>query len=58
MTSLDKEVAVAKDRTALQQTDAMLAELQKMPRVEIVAGVIDMLLDCRAAYSAKLSNPA
>ncbi len=54
MSGLDGDVAFAREALTLQETDAMLAELQQMPRVELVMGLIDLLLDCRAAYSANV----
>lgn len=41
-------VAAIDDRPALDQTDALLAELQQMPRDPFVTEVIDALLDYRA----------
>ena len=58
MNALDRDVAVAGKSTALQATDALLAELQQMPRVQLVMGLIDLLLDCRVAYCAKPSGHA
>jgi hypothetical protein len=40
-------VSALDDRPALDQTDAMLAELQQMPRDYFVVEVIDALLDYR-----------
>jgi hypothetical protein len=40
-------VSALDDRPALDQTDAILAELQQMPRDYFVVEVIDALLDYR-----------
>jgi len=53
MSSPGRELAATDERTTLEQTDAMLAELQQMPRVQLVRGLMDLLLDCRAIYAAK-----
>jgi hypothetical protein len=40
------------ERPTLEQVDAMLVELQRMPRDEAVAGLIDDLLDYRSMMSS------
>jgi hypothetical protein len=40
-------VAALDERPALDETDALLAELRKMPRDHVVTEVMDALLDYR-----------
>jgi len=45
-------VAAVDDLPTLEQVDAMLVELGQMPRDRSVTGLIDNLLDYRAALAA------
>ncbi|HEV7933264.1 MAG TPA: hypothetical protein VGP70_13280 [Actinomadura sp.] len=48
MSTLASLAAAVEERPTLEQVDAMLVALLRMPRDEAVAGLIDDLLDYRA----------
>jgi hypothetical protein len=48
VSTLASLAAAVEERPSLEQVDAMLVELLRMPRDEAVAGLIDDLLDYRA----------
>ncbi|MFG1710385.1 hypothetical protein ACFLIM_45175 [Nonomuraea sp. M3C6] len=48
MSRLVSLAASVRDRPTVEQVDAMLTELQQMPRTQVVTKIIDDLLDYRA----------
>jgi len=52
MNRLVRLTAALDERPTLEQTDTMLAELGQMPRDQVVAGLIDALLEYRTLLAA------
>jgi hypothetical protein len=53
MSKLVTLAAAAGDQPTLEQADAMLAELRRLPRDEAVSTLIDDLLDYRTLLASK-----